>query len=39
MRHPNYAVTLAETLLPPLALGAPWLGIIFAVVWATVLRH
>ena len=37
--HPNYAVTLAETLLLPLALGAPWLGIIFAVVWATVLRH
>jgi methyltransferase len=35
MRHPNYAVTVAETLLLSLAFGAPWLGIIFAVVWAT----
>jgi methyltransferase len=39
IRHPNYAVTLAETLLLPLAFGQLWLGIIFAAVWAAVLNY
>jgi methyltransferase len=39
MRHPNYAVTLAETPFLPLAFGAPWLGIIFTGVWAAVLQY
>src|SRR5262245_10279091 len=39
VRHPNYAVTLAETLLLPLAFGQVALGVIFAVIWAVVLQH
>jgi methyltransferase len=39
LRHPNYAVTLAETLLLPLAFGQPALGLIFAALWGAVLRH
>ncbi len=39
LRHPNYAVTLAETLLLPLAFGEVALGMIFAVLWGAVLQH
>ncbi len=39
VRHPNYAVTLAETLLLPLAFGQPALGVIFTAVWAAVLHY
>jgi methyltransferase len=39
LRHPNYAVTLAETLLLPLAFGQVALGIIFTVLWAAVLQY
>jgi methyltransferase len=39
VRHPNYAVTLAETLLLPLAFGQVALGVIFTVIWAAVLQH
>jgi methyltransferase len=39
LRHPNYAVTLAETLLLPLAFGQLVLGIIFTAVWAAVLYY
>jgi methyltransferase len=37
--HPNYAVTLAETLLLPLAFDQIALGVIFTVLWAAVLRY
>jgi methyltransferase len=37
--HPNYAVTLAETLLMPLAFGQLALAVIFVVLWGAVLRH
>ena len=37
--HPNYAVTLAETLLLPLVFGQLALGIIFTVVWGAVLYY
>jgi methyltransferase len=39
LRHPNYAVTLAETLLLPLAFRQVALGVIFAAIWAVVLQH
>ena len=39
LRHPNYAVTLAETLLLPLAFGEVALGLIFAVLWGAVLQY
>jgi methyltransferase len=39
LRHPNYAVTLAETLLLPAAFGAAALAIIMAGLWAAVLRY
>jgi methyltransferase len=39
LRHPNYAVTLAETLLLPLAFGQLALGIIFTVIWAAALGY
>jgi methyltransferase len=39
MRHPNYAVTLAETLLLPLAFGQVVFALIFTGVWAAVLLH
>ena len=39
LRHPNYAVTLAETLLVPLAFGQLALGVIFATVWGAVLFY
>ena len=37
--HPNYAVTLAETLLMPLAFGQLALAVIFVVLWVAVLRY
>jgi len=39
LNHPNYAVTLAETLLLPLVFGQLALAIIFTAVWAAVLRY
>ena len=39
LRHPNYAVTLAETLLLPSVFGAFALGIIMTAVWAAVIRY
>ena len=39
LRHPNYAVTLAETLLLPLAFGAVALAIIMTAIWAAVIRY
>jgi methyltransferase len=39
LRHPNYAVTLAETLLLPIAFGQPALGLIFVVIWGAVLHY
>lgn len=39
LRHPNYAVTLAETLLLPLAFGQLALGVVFAAIWAAVLHY
>ena len=37
--HPNYAVTIAETLLLPLAFGAVALAIIMTAIWAAVIRY
>jgi methyltransferase len=39
LRHPNYAVTLAETLLLPLAFGEVALAVVFTIIWAVVLRY
>jgi methyltransferase len=39
LRHPNYAVALAETLLLPLAFGQLALGLIFTTIWGVVLFH
>lgn len=39
LRHPNYAVTVAETLLLPLAFGQLALGVIFTAVWGAVLYY
>ena len=39
LSHPNYAVTLAETLLLPLAFGQVALGIVFTVLWGAVLHY
>jgi len=39
LRHPNYAVTLAETLLLPLVFGEVALALIFTIIWAVVLRY
>jgi methyltransferase len=39
MRHPNYAVTLAETLLLPLAFGQVALAVIFTAIWAAVILY
>ena len=39
LKHPNYAVTLAETLLLPSVFGAFALGIIMTAVWAAVIRY
>jgi methyltransferase len=39
LRHPNYALTLGECLLLPLAFEQPALAVIFTVLWAAVLRY
>jgi methyltransferase len=39
MRHPNYAVAIAETLVLPLAFGAIALAIIMTAVWSAVLIY
>ena len=39
LKHPNYAVTLAETLLLPSVFGAFALGVIMTAVWAAVIRY
>jgi methyltransferase len=39
IRHPNYAVTIIETLVLPLAFGALALGLIMTVLWWTVLAY
>jgi methyltransferase len=39
LKHPNYAVTLAETLLLPWVCGAFALGVIMTAVWAAVIRY
>jgi methyltransferase len=39
LRHPNYAVTITETLLLPAAFGAWALGIIMTAVWSAVLAY
>ena len=39
LKHPNYAVTLAETLLLPSVFGAFALGVIMTAVWAAVIGY
>jgi methyltransferase len=39
LRHPNYAVTIVETLVLPLAFGALALGLIMTALWWTVLNY
>jgi methyltransferase len=39
LRHPNYAVTFAETFLLPLAFGAVALAAIMTAVWVAVIRY
>jgi methyltransferase len=39
IRHPNYAVTMAETLILPAAFGAFALALIMTAVWGAVLRY
>ncbi len=39
VRHPNYAVTIVETLVLPLAFGALALGVIMTGLWWTVLNY
>lgn len=39
VRHPNYALTYAETLLLPLAFGAVAVAIIMTAVWIAVIRY
>jgi methyltransferase len=39
IRHPNYAITIAETLLLPIVFGGWALGIIMTAVWAAVIRY
>jgi methyltransferase len=39
IRHPNYAVTVAETLILPLAFGALPLAVIMTAVWSAVVGH
>ena len=39
VRHPNYMVTIAETLLLPMVFGASALGAIMAAVWSAVLYY
>lgn len=37
LRHPNYCVVVAEIALLPLALGLPWLALLFSILNALVL--
>jgi methyltransferase len=39
VRHPNYMVTIAETLLLPMVFGASALGAIMAAIWSAVLYY
>lgn len=39
IRHPNYAITLIETMLLPLAFGAWGLALIMTAIWAAVLHY
>ena len=39
MRHPNYALAIAETFLLPLAFGQLALAIIFTAIWSSVLSY
>lgn len=39
IRHPNYAVTIAETFLLPIVFGELALGIIIGAVWYSVLMY
>jgi methyltransferase len=39
IRHPNYMVTIAETLLLPMVFGASALGAIMTAVWSAVLYY
>jgi methyltransferase len=39
IRHPNYAVTIAETLVLPLAFGAVALALIMTAVWTAVVGY
>ena len=39
IRHPNYVITLIETLLLPLAFGAWGLALIMTAIWAAVLHY
>lgn len=39
IRHPNYAVTLAETFVLPCVFGAVFLALIMTAVWGAVLQY
>jgi len=39
VKHPNYAITVAETLLLPCAFRAVALGLIMTAIWVTVLSY
>lgn len=39
IRHPNYAITVVETLLLPAAFSAFSLGLIMTAIWVAVLRY
>lgn len=39
VRHPNYAITVAETLLLPLAFSAVALALIMTAIWVAVLSY
>jgi len=39
IRHPNYIITLIETMLLPLAFGAWKLALIMTAIWAAVLHY
>jgi methyltransferase len=39
IRHPNYAVTIAETLVLPLAFGAVALAVIMTAIWTAVVGY
>jgi methyltransferase len=39
LRHPNYAVTIAETFLLPLVFGEAAIAVIFGCIWSAVLYY